>query len=45
MYVSPYTNPPCLRLVQDVDDGVEEVTVRMYGIICKRDLPPVLGSA
>ncbi|KAF6759632.1 hypothetical protein DFP72DRAFT_1063976 [Ephemerocybe angulata] len=38
-----YSEPPCVRLTKEIDGEVEEVTVRVAGILCSKILPPVLG--
>ncbi|KAF6743205.1 hypothetical protein DFP72DRAFT_1080472 [Ephemerocybe angulata] len=41
--VVEYSEPPCLRLTKEVEGEIEEVTVRVPGILCSKTLPPVLG--
>ena len=39
--VNIFDNPRCLRMSLDAEDGVEEATVRIPGILCSKTLPPV----
>ncbi|KAF6741386.1 hypothetical protein DFP72DRAFT_1084092 [Ephemerocybe angulata] len=39
--VAEYGEPPCMRLVKNINGITEEVTVRVPGILCSKTLPPV----